>query len=88
VFGFIVLGAAMRQFDARAASAMASQDYRRFLIWFLPGLGFLQAGGNQVEVTTSVGAGIAGALIVGKVLERRLRRKKSRGASTQQRPQF
>jgi hypothetical protein len=88
VFGFIVLGAAMRQFDARAASAMASQDYRRFLIWFLPGLGFLQAGGNLVEVTTSVGAGIAGALIVGKVLERRLRRKKSRGASTQQRPQY
>lgn len=81
VFGFIVLGSAMRQFDARAASAMVRQDYKKSLIWFLPGLGFLQAGGNLVEVTTSVGAGIAGAFIAGKVIERRLRRKKLKGAS-------
>lgn len=87
VFGFIVLGAAMRQFDARAASAMARQNYKKSLIWFLPGLGFLQAGGNLVEVTTSVGAGIAGALIAGKVIERRLRRKKltNRSSLEQQR---
>lgn len=80
VFCFILLGAALRQFDARAASAMIRQDYKKFLVWFLPGLGFLQAGGNLVEVTTSVGAGIAGALIVGKIIERRLRRKKLLGA--------
>lgn len=77
VLGFVLLGAAMRQFDARAASALIRQDYKKFLLWFLPGLGFLQAGGNLVEVTTSVGAGVAGALIVGKIIERRLRRKKS-----------
>jgi hypothetical protein len=76
--GFVLLGAAMRQFDARAAGSLIRHDYRKFLIWFLPGLGFLQAGGNLVEVTTSVGAGIAGALIVGKVIERRLRRKRRR----------
>ncbi len=80
VIGFILLGAAMRQFDARAARALHLHDYRHFLIWFLPGFGFLQAGGNLIEVTTSVGAGIGGALLVSKLLERQLQRRKSRKA--------
>ena len=77
VIGFVLLGAAMRQFDARSAGAIVNQNYKQFVVWLLPGLGFLQAGGNLVEVTTSVGAGIAGSLLVGKLIERKLKRKAS-----------
>lgn len=74
VIGFLAFGAAIRQFDSRAARGMFRQNYRAAVIWFLPGLGFLQAGGNLVEVTTSVGAGFVGALIAGEMIKLWIRR--------------
>lgn len=72
-FGYVVLGAVIRWFDFLAAQGLRQADYRRFVIWFVPGLGLLQAGGNLAEVTASVAAAMAAALAGGELLTRMFR---------------
>ncbi len=65
-FGFICFGAIVAYVDARAARARDLGDWASFCLWFLPGLGLLQAGGSLVEVTS----GAAAALVVAVVFNR------------------
>lgn len=52
--GFVMFGALLRLFDVIAASYLRSGDWTRFILWFVPGMGLLQAGGSMVEVTSTV----------------------------------
>ncbi|ROZ66355.1 oligosaccharide repeat unit polymerase [Ramlibacter sp. WS9] len=70
-FGFLLLGVLIRQFDWHAAQGLRNGDYRRFVMWFVPGLGMLQAGGNLAEVTASTAAAIGAALLASRLIERR-----------------
>jgi hypothetical protein len=63
IAGFIFLGALINLFDTKAASFLLAGDFRGFILWFLPGIGLLQAGGNLVELTSTVGASIGSALL-------------------------
>ncbi len=80
VLGMFILGLAMGVFDNRAAYYLRLNNYKGFILWFLPGLGFLQAGGNFVEIAATVGASLGTAIIVifmakkymGKKVTRRL----------------
>jgi hypothetical protein len=54
--GFIVIGAILTYVDRAAAVKRDCGDWPRFLLWFLPGICLLQAGGSLVEVTASAGA--------------------------------
>jgi len=67
ILGFVIFGIIIGLFDGRAALAISLGDYRSFIMWFLPGISFLQAGGNLVEITTSVGAAIGSAIIAIKI---------------------
>lgn len=66
--GFLILGVLISYFDFRAGYALHLGDHKGFTLWFLAGIGFLQAGGSLVEVTSSVAAGIIAALIVNRLL--------------------
>ena len=74
VIGFFVFGIIITLFDGRAAMALVSGDYRLFVMWFLPGIGLLQAGGNLVELVTTVGAAIGSALVAIVIIRRYLRK--------------
>jgi len=50
-------------FDIRAATHLRAGNRQGFIFWYLPGLGFLQAGGNLIEITTTVGASFGTAMI-------------------------
>lgn len=54
IVGFLLLGLIIRLFDVSAGHALIRGDYQRFIFWFLPGLGLLQAAGSMVEVVQSV----------------------------------
>jgi hypothetical protein len=71
VIGFFLLGMMIKLFDSNAAHALIASNFRKFIIWVLAGLGFLQAGGNLVEVTTSVVAGIASGLVISVLVSQR-----------------
>jgi hypothetical protein len=68
LLGFFVLGGLVAFFDRAAARWLAAGDWPRFMFWFLPGLGFLQAGGQLVEVTSTVAAGFVTAIIVNQLV--------------------
>lgn len=78
IFGFLVFGFVIKLVDQKAALSLASGDYRSFIMWFLPGIGFLQAGGNMVEITTSVGAAIGSALVAIAFAQRYLHNRSNR----------
>lgn len=58
--GFALLGMLLGWIDARAGYALARRDGFNFLCWFLPGLTWLQVGGQLVESTVAC----AGAVVV------------------------
>jgi hypothetical protein len=64
ILGFPVLGSIVALFDLAAARWLVAGDWQRFTLWVLPGLGFLQAGGSLVELTSTVAAGFATAILV------------------------
>ena len=51
---FLFLGILMGHIDRKAKHALCEGDQERFILWYLPGLGFLQVGGSFVEVTSTV----------------------------------
>jgi hypothetical protein len=73
--GFLILGALVAMFDAWAADKLWAGNWMHFAMFFLAGLGFIQAGGSLVEVISTVGAGMLAALLVNRhvipALERR-----------------
>jgi hypothetical protein len=56
--------------DILATERLASGDLHAFVLFYLPGLAFLQVGGQLVEVTASAGASIVVALLANKYLAR------------------
>jgi hypothetical protein len=68
--GFIFLGALLAYVDARAARYRDIGDWRRFIMWFLPGLSLLQLGGSLVEVTSGAGAAIVVAILINRLAPR------------------
>jgi len=76
VMGFFLLGGFISFVDNKAAGHLFNRELRGFVLWFLPGLGFLQAGGNFIEVVTTVGASVGSALLATKMAERYHYRKK------------
>ena len=68
LIGFILLGGLIGMFDAWAGDRLWAGDWQQFCIWFLAGLGFLQAGGALLEVFTTVGAGLLAAVMVNRHL--------------------
>jgi len=69
VIGFIVMGVFVTAFDWQAAERLARNDLYGFVLWFLPGIAFLQVGGQLVEITASAAASLVVALFVNRVLE-------------------
>jgi hypothetical protein len=76
IIGFLVLGALVAFFDKAAAVRLAEGDWQSFSFWFLPGLGFMQVGGQLVEVTMSVASAMVLAIIVKRHVLPRLRGKR------------
>ncbi len=66
VIGFLILGFLISLFDQAAFQALTDGNWRRFTIWQLAGIGFLQVGGSLVEVTATVGSSIGTAIIVNR----------------------
>jgi hypothetical protein len=61
--GFIGLGMLVLLFDERAGAHLRSGEVRRACLWYLPGLSLLQVGGSMVDVSATMAAGLAGALV-------------------------
>lgn len=75
--GFIVLGVLVAFFDRAAAVRLADGDWQAFVFWFLPGLGFMQVGGQLVEVTMSIAAAMVLALFIKRHVLPRMRGKEA-----------
>ncbi len=68
--GFLIMGVIVTVLDWQAAERLAINDLHGFVLWFLPGLAFLQVGGQLVEVTASAAASLIVAIMVNKYLYR------------------
>jgi hypothetical protein len=66
--GFVVLGTLIGVIDGAAGRRLWAGDLRGFVMWFLPGLSFLQVGGSIVELTSSVAAAVLAAWLVNRLL--------------------
>jgi hypothetical protein len=64
LIGFLIMGTIVGLLDAAAGERMMAGEWGAFILWFLPGVTFLQVGGQLVEVTSSAAAAFFLALIV------------------------
>jgi hypothetical protein len=69
IIGFIIMGVLVTAFDWQAAERLARNDLHGFVLWFLPGIAFLQVGGQLVEITASAAASLIVALFVNRFLD-------------------
>lgn len=76
VIGFMIMGVVITTLDWQAGQSLARADLHGFVLWFLPGIGLLQVGGQLVELTASAAASVVAALLVNKYLDR-LQRKQT-----------
>lgn len=83
VVGFFILGVLIGLIDKGAVARLKENNWQGFAIYFLPGLGLLQAGGSLGEMTTTAGAAFVTALIVNRVLLWKLRGQKARRQAAQ-----
>ena len=75
IIGLFIFGFLISYFNQNAIKAIGTGNFKGFILWFLPGISMIQAGGNLVEITTSVGASIGSALLVIILYRRYLTRK-------------
>ncbi len=66
IIGFCCLGVALRLFDWQAARCLHRADPAGFVLWYLPGLSFLQTEGSLVEVLGTCAASLALALALNR----------------------
>jgi len=76
VIGFMIFGVIVTALDILATERLANGDLHGFVLYFLPGLSFLQVGGQLVEITASAAAALLVAVVVNRFLDR-LQRKQS-----------
>jgi hypothetical protein len=69
VVGFIIMGVFVSALDWQAAERLARSDLHGFVLWFLPGIAFLQVGGQLVEITVCAVASLVVALLVNRYLD-------------------
>jgi hypothetical protein len=69
--GFAILGTLIGVIDNGAGRRLRAGDLRGFVMWFLPGLSFLQVGGSIVELTSSAAAALVAAWLVNRLLRPR-----------------
>ncbi len=81
IIGFALLGLIVTALDRLAAERLATGDLHGFVLWYLPGLAFLQVGGQLVEVTASAAASIVVALMVNRYLNHLQRKQSANQAS-------
>lgn len=74
VVGFLVIGTLLTIIDSRAREALDRDDWRRFALWYLPGVAMLQVGGVFVEVTGTAAASIVATLTVNRFVRHGLLR--------------
>ncbi|SRR6266436_842466 len=73
VIGFLIMGAIVGLIDEVAGERMLSGDWQGFIFWFLPGIAFLQVGGQLAEVTSSAAGALILAFLVKRLVFGRLR---------------
>jgi len=69
LLGFTLMGVLITTLDLAAAERLALNDLRGFVLWYLPGISLLQAGGSLVEVTVSAVASLVVAVLVNACLD-------------------
>ena len=74
VVGFIFLGLILTSLDILATERLINGDLGGFLLYYLPGIAFLQVGGQLVEVTAAAAGSIIVVLVVNKYFHRYQRR--------------
>ncbi len=70
VIGFMILGLIVTSLDILATERLINSDLAGFVMYYLPGIAFLQVGGQLVEVTASVAGSIVVVFIVNKYLHK------------------
>jgi hypothetical protein len=75
--GFLVMGVVVTALDILATERLVNGDLNGFVLYFLPGLSFLQVGGQLVEVT----AGAAGAVVVALLTNKYLQKMQTKAAA-------
>jgi hypothetical protein len=70
IVGFMIFGLIITTLDILATERLASGDLHGFVLFYLPGLAFLQVGGQLTEITASAAASLIVALLVNKFLDR------------------
>jgi hypothetical protein len=68
LIGFVVLGGIVVLFDDRAGSHLRRGAISRACLWYLPGIALLQVGGSLVDITATMAAGLAGAVVANGVV--------------------
>jgi len=69
VIGFLIFGVIVTVIDQIAIHHLMNGNWRGFTLWYLPGLAFLQAGGQLVEITAGAASAAAVAFAVTRVLQ-------------------
>lgn len=62
--GYLIFGFILAFIDRKAAANFTAGNWSRLLLWYLPGLGFIQPGGSLVEIVMAAAGGWAAAIIV------------------------
>ena len=66
--GFALIGFLLTLVDRSAALALHGGNAMRFAVWFLPGVSLLNIGGSFVEATSTAGAALIMAALIGFLL--------------------
>lgn len=70
ILGFVVLGTIITMIDTWAGMRLWAGDWLQFAVWYLTGLGMIQAGGSLIEVVSSAGAAMLAVLLVNRYVVR------------------
>lgn len=73
--GFFFIGTLLGVLDTMAGRSFASLDFRKFVVWYLPGLSLLQIGGSLMEITTGIVASAIVARMTIRILDNLERRR-------------
>jgi len=87
IIGFFLLGLLLCTVDEKAALYLHGGDYQHFVLWFLFGISFLNAGGSFVETITSAGASLVAAHVANSIIAARARLRARRALSEARRMQ-
>ena len=69
--GFLLYGWLIGRMDLSVIKYLRQGDQRRFLLWFLPGLALLAAGGNLLEIVVGTVSSAITGYSIGYLLPRR-----------------